>query len=204
MDEDEINYRVLRKIQKREQNSPKLSELKYTFYKDVLEYLKNLEKRLDKETSPQKKKILEEEVGNTKKIFLNIYEQREKKILLTAISKARGGKPSIENMVNLEKNLFEEILSIINESRNNVLSEKNEKINDGNELKKNTKKEKKPKKSSKDIRNDNPLIRIKEDVPEFIGTDKKKYDLKKNDVLSITPDMCKLLCKRERSEKIEM
>jgi len=202
MEEEEINYRVLRKIQKREQNSPKLSDIRYSFYKNVSDYLKNLEKRLKEETSSQKKKILKEEIENTKKIFLNIYEQREKKILLAAMSKARGGKPSITNMETIEKKLFDEIIEKINKMRDEISLKKNEKIKESkeNKITKDKNQEKEPDKNL----NNNSVIRIKNDVPEFIGTDKKKYNLKKNDILSTSPDICKILCKRGVSEKIEI
>jgi len=204
MDEDEINYRVLRKIQKQEQNSPKLSNLKYSFYKDVSEYLKSLEDRLKEETSTQKQKILEEEINNTKKIFLSIYEQREKKILLAAISKARGGKPNIENMKDLEKELFEKTLETINNSRTKVLTKDNKNENKKIEEKKPDEKKNEDKDSNDKPKNNNPIVRIKNDVPEFVGTDKKKYRLNKNDIISISPDLCEILCKRDISEKIEI
>jgi len=205
MDEDEISYRVLRKIQKQEQNSPKLSELKHLFYKDVSEYLNSLKDRLKEETSTQKQKILEEEIKNTKKIFLSIYEQREKKILLAAISKARGGKPSIEHMKELEKELFEKTLETINNSRTKILMKGNKSENKIIEEKKNDDIENKKKEvSSNKTKNKNPIVRIKNGVPEFIGTDKKKYRLNKNDIISISPDICKILCKRDISEKIEI
>ncbi len=90
MEEEEISYKTLRKIQQMEKNSPVLTELKTIFYSELLEYIENLNNRLERETSSQKKMLLKDEIQNTKKIAANIYEQREKKILLAAISKARG------------------------------------------------------------------------------------------------------------------
>ena len=205
MDEEEISYRLLRKIQKREQNSPKLSELRYSFYKNVSEYIQSLEKRLDDEKNQQKQRILEEEIENSKKIFLNIYEQREKKILLAAISKARGGKPSLENTADIEKELFDKILETVNSSRNNVLVKKNENIAvEKDDEPKEIEKKENEESEGKKIDNNNPVIRINNDVPEFIGTDKKKYKLRKDDILSASPDLCKILCKRNISKEIEM
>ncbi len=44
--DEEINYKILRKIQEIEKNSPILSELKLDFYRGFKEYLLNFNKRL--------------------------------------------------------------------------------------------------------------------------------------------------------------
>ena len=74
--DEEINYRTLRKIQEIEKNSPVLSELKQDFYNAFIGYVKNLNKRLDLEKSSQKQMLIRDEIENTKKIGINIYEQR--------------------------------------------------------------------------------------------------------------------------------
>jgi len=196
MDEQEINYRFLRKIQQTEKNSPKLSDIKSEFYKDISEHIENLEERLKDEKNTQKEKILKEEIIDLKKIVLNIYEQREKKILLAAMSKARGGKPSIENMIEIEKEFFNSLLENINQYRTTLLSKNQEKEQEN--------KKKVEKNEIKTKIDKKPVVRVTEDIPEFIGTDKKKYNLKKNDILSISPDMCKMIAKGKFCEKIEM
>ena len=181
-----------------EKNSPVLTELKPDFYNVLLEYLKNLDNRLDRETSAQKQILLKDEIQNTKKIATNIYEQREKKILLAAISKARGGNPDLKNMVNIEKNLFDTILDAIETSRKQFF--KKEQIE-----KKTTEQKKeliKPKKPDENKKNSNPIIIVTEDVPEFIGTNEKKYNLRKNDILSLPDDMCNMLFRRGVVKKI--
>ena len=100
--DEEINYKTLRKIQEIEKNSPVLSDLKPDFYKSFIGYLKILNKRLDLEKSSQKQILIRDEIENIKKIVINIYENREKKILLAAISKARGGNPDLKNIIQEE------------------------------------------------------------------------------------------------------
>ena len=199
MEEDEINYRLLRKIQQMEKNSPILTEIKSDFYINLSEYLENLKNRLQDETSSQKQTLLKEEIQNTQKIAENIYEQREKKILVAAISKARGGDPDLKNMIHIEKNLFNSVLNIMITSRKQFLKKESIK-------KKKTESEKeslKPKKSEKKQKNLNPIVRVTEDMPEFIGTNEKKYNLRKNDILSIPEDMSDMLSKRGVVEKIK-
>ncbi len=204
MDEEDINYRFLRKIQQLEKKSPKLSDITDDFYSEVLDYIKDLDKRLKNEDSKQKQRILEEEIDNTKKIFFSVYEFREKKIILAAMSKARSGKPAVENMIDSEKELFNNVLETIKNSREKNLSKKNEtKVKEEEKIEKKEEKGNNNdlKQKGKDL---NPIVRVKKDIPEFVGTDKKKYKLKKDDVLTISEDMCDMLSKRKACEKIEI
>lgn len=199
MEEDEINYRTLRKIQQMEKNSPVLTELKPDFYNVLLEYLKSLDDRLDRETTTQKQILLNDEIQNTKKIATNIYEQREKKILLAAISKARGGNPDLKNMIDLEKNLFDPVLNLMLDSRKKIIEIKTKENKSNNTKTVESREEKTEEKQE----NSNPIVRVTQDIPEFIGTDKKKYNLRNNDIVSLPEDMSDMLSKRGVVEKIK-
>lgn len=214
MEEEKINYRILRKIQETEKNSPILTELVPDFYGDLTEYLENLNNRLEKETAHQKQMLLNDEIQNTKKIAASIYEQREKKILLAAISKARGGNPDLKNMIDAEANLYESVLNVMLTSRKKYLEKETKKESEDTTktIATEEKREdeiveqpeiKEPVKTKETKqKNTNPIIRITKDIPEFIGTDEKKYNLKNNDVLSLPEDMGEMLLKRGAAEKI--
>ena len=182
-----------------EKNSPVLTELKPDFYNVLLEYLKNLDNRLDRETTTQKQILLKDEIQNTKKIATNIYEQREKKILLAAISKARGGNPDLKNMIDVEKNLFDPVLNLMLDSRKKIIEIKT-KENKSNDTKTVEPEEEKTEEKQE---NSNPIVRVTQDIPEFIGTDEKKYNLRNNDVVSLPEDMSDMLSKRGVVEKIK-
>ena len=200
MEDDEINYRALRKIQQMEKNSPILTDLRPDFYDNFSKYLENLNNRLESESSSQKQMLLKDEMQNTKKIATSIYEQREKKVLLAAVTKARGGNPDLKNMVNIEKNLFEPVLELMLNSRKKILE--NETIeNISNDTKAAEPAEEK--KTEEKQENSNPIVRVNQDVPEFIGTDEKKYNLRKNDLISLPEDMSDTLSKRGVVEKIK-
>jgi len=204
MDEEEISYKTLRKIQQTEKNSPVLTELKSDFYNTLSEYLENLSNRLERETSAQKQILLKDEIQNTKKIATNIYEQREKKILLAAISKARGGNPDLKNMIDMEKNLYDPVLDLMLKSRKNFLEEETQE-NKSHEVKTVESEEEptKSKKTEEKQENSNPIVRVTKDIPEFIGTDEKKYNLRNNDIISLPKDMSDMLSKRGAVKKIE-
>ena len=117
MNQEDIDYRTLRKIQQIEKNSPTLSKIDPNFYIEMSKYLKNLDKRTGKKPSSVKDQLLMDEIQNIKKIAISIYELREKKILLAAVSKARGGNPELTNMTDEEKNLYESVLNNMQDTR---------------------------------------------------------------------------------------
>ena len=200
--EEEINYISLRKIQEMEKKSPVLTDLTQNFYNDLSKFLKSLNSRLENEKSPQKTTLLTDEIQNISKIALNIYELREKKILLAAVSKVRGGNPELKNLTDEEKNLFNTVLTSMRNTRVKILKNKEK----NNEKTINNLDEEKPEEIKEPIEkneNNNPIVRVTQNIPEFIGTDKNKYNLRKDDVLSLPKDMSEMLLKRGAIEKIE-
>ncbi len=202
MEDEEINYRTLRKIQQLEKNSPVLSEIIPHFYQQLSTYLNNLDSRLRNEKLPQKQNLLKDEIENIKKISINIYEQREKKVLLAAVSKARSGNPDLKNMVDEEKNLYDSILNIMNKSREKFLEKKTEEIVEEEPKETGDEKTEEKVENDENIKNTNPILKVNKNIPEFIGTDKKKYNLRADDVLSVPEDMSEILLKKGVAEKI--
>lgn len=199
MNDDEINYKTLRKIQQIEKDSPTLTKIESDFYSSLSNYLKYLDSRLEKESSPQKQMLLTEEVQNTRKIATNIYEQREKKILLAAISKARRGEPDLKNLVDVERNLFDSILQLMVQTREELLNKKTREKEEKKTIESNAE----PKHENKKQENTNPVVMVTKDIPEFVGTDAKKYNLRKGDVVSLPQDMSNTLSKRDAVKEIK-
>jgi len=116
---DDTAYMTFRKIQLMEEKSPLLTKIEQKFYSKLSEFQKN------------PNNMTEKEIQNVEKIFVGICEIREKKIVQAALSKVRGGKPDLKNMLDEEKRLFDSIVDIILQSRKrffnkdrNVASEK--------------------------------------------------------------------------------
>jgi len=198
MDTDEINYKTLRRIQQTERNAPMLTKIDGGFYHALSQYVNGLEGRLKKESPSQKQMLLKEEIQNTRKITTNIYEQREKKILLAAISKARGGNPDLKHLIDKEQQLFDSVLELMTQSRKQLLNKESE------QGKKEEIKPVEPKNEEKENEtqeNTNPVVQITQDIPEFVGTDTKHYHLKKNDIISLPEDMSDTLAERGAARK---
>jgi DNA replication initiation complex subunit (GINS family) len=186
MNSDEINYKNLRKIQQLEKTSPLLSKINKNFYKDLSNYLSGIKAIIKKEENTDKIKLFREEINNTEKIALSIYENREKKIVQAALSRVRGGKPDLKNALEVEKKLFESIFKLIISTRDSTLKDKQ--CIDNND--------KKPIEEKLDEKNCNQMVRVLENIPEFVGTDMKTYHLRKDDILTISNEMLAPMIKR--------
>lgn len=216
MDEEENYYKTLRKIQQAEKNSPQITRINNEFYQDVTRFLHELENRLGKEKKPQKKMLLAEECQNIEKIIRNIYEQREKKIMLAAIAKARGGNPTIKTLLPEEKMFFDELYHNIVLFRKKIFmqdQEDEEEIEQSAEVQPASEKtenvspkKKEPKveeqKTKQNQSNMHPILRIVDDIPSFVGTDNNTYSLHKGDILSVPEDMADMLLNKKVAIKI--
>ena len=198
MDKDEINYKTLRKIQQIEEKTSILSKIDSEIYLNFSKYINNLNLRFENEKNEQRKIILKNEINNTKKIIKNIYDQREKKILLTIMSKVRGGDPNLKNLIKSEKILFESILEIVISMRQQIIENKIVKKDRSNNKKSNKKKN-----DDKIINDNNKIFLVKENIPEFIGTDTRRYNLRKNDIITLPKNTSKLLLKRQMAKEIK-
>lgn len=198
MDDNEINYKILRKIQKNEEENSILTKIDESIYNKIYFYLEKLNQRYKTEKNKQKKIIIKNEIDNTSKIIKTIYEMREKKILFAIMTKVRGGKPNLSNLVNSEKKLFDSILELLIQSRQNYIEKKicyNEKNNRKNIIKE---------KSENKINKENmKIIMVKENIPEFIGMDGNRYNLRKGDIITISKNTCDLLLKRKVVKEIK-
>ncbi len=187
---EEISYKTLRRIQQAEQTASGLTKIDTNFYRDVMAYVKNLEESVASEKNPTKLKLFSDEISNTKKIINSIYELREKKIVYNALSTVRSGTPDLKNLLEVEKRLFDSLVEQIRSSRQEIFEGKKESPQPE------TPKTKPVAPPPAREPNTNPIVRVVEDTPTFVGTDEKTYSLRKEDVLSIPPDTAGPLIKK--------
>ncbi|MGC8812169.1 MAG: hypothetical protein ACP5O8_01100 [Candidatus Aenigmatarchaeota archaeon] len=114
MPEETITFELVRKIQREEQASPKLTKLPENFHEKLALYLE------------QKRKISEEnrkvalELKNVKALVEDIFNRRERKIINQAIIAVRTKIPP-ENLTEEEKEFFESLVKTIGDRRKRVL-----------------------------------------------------------------------------------
>lgn len=182
---EEIGYREIRIIHQSEKKNAGLTEIRADFFKKTKEYINRLERTLNAEKDEHRKKLIEDELKSIRQILEDIYEIREKKIVLAALSKARGGKPDTRMFLENEKRLFDDILKCIENHRKIVFE-------DEKELSYEKSKEEK----------DRVLSLVKEDIPRFVGPDMKKYHLRRNDVVLLSKQLFEILEKKGVVERI--
>jgi len=103
---DEIlTHEMIRKIDKEEQLSQKLTRLPGDFAEKVKGYIKAKSELLD-----QKGASSMTEFQNTKGIIQGIMERRERKIMMLALSSVRTGIPP-ENLLEFEKEFFDKVIA---------------------------------------------------------------------------------------------
>jgi len=209
MDTAEITYKELRKLQEHEKKSPLLTKIHQTFYQQLHDYKKTLNTQAEQEENPQKQKLYKDEISNTQKIITNIYELREKKIVQAALSQTRGGTPDLNNMLDIERTLYENLTEQITLARQEILLNKKpvQQITSNTEIPPEKTKdepiERSPTAQPNEL-NNNQIVQVLQDIPEFIGIDMKKYNLRKNDVISLSEDMSKPLIKRKVVKPIKL
>ena len=124
-----ITYETLFELLRIEKNREDLQKLEESFFDDVRTYLND--KRLAFESkqsqsllfAADEKEKTRLELENIKKILKDLYDRREKKIIITALNKARSGVmlANTANMLPSERLLFDAINAALTEFRKNIL-----------------------------------------------------------------------------------
>jgi len=176
-----LSYSKLRNIEQNEKMASSLTDIGINFYQEAIGYIKKMEEKIENERikNPSSRKItlVSDELRNTKRILKNIFERREKKIVLAALISARTEEKPPENLTKEEKDFYNELLKILKENRKKIFEVRKKEF---------------------------AVLRILKDVPQFVGSDMKKYILKKEDVLSLPIEVAKILVERKAAEEIDI
>ncbi len=208
MSEDYYNYKTLRQLQQKEQKSPTPTTIPNDFYIKLERFVKNLEENFDENANVLKAKLYKQELSNTKKLAQSIYDLREKKIVSAALIAARNAKPDLSHFIEVELELYSKLLDSLQESRRSLSKEipkkkkqpsQKDQSRPANDVTSKTTKPSQPRavsSSPKEYLESTRIVRVLEDMPEFVGTDSKTYTLHKQDILCLPESMVPLLCKR--------
>jgi len=181
-----ITYNDIYEAARKERYSEQLQPLPKVFVEDVAEYLRD-----KREIALKDNEVFSDVIIKTKKqlenaitLFRELILRRRKKILTLVLIAAETGisKQDFENMLNFEKNLFEELMKAVDISDkklNGVLN-------------------------GKDATKKNELIVIKEDVEEFLGIDGDKMGpYEKNQIVNLPKPIAQILISDNKAEIVE-
>ena len=224
---EEMSFGKITQLYREERKNKRLSEISPIFYSQLAEYLSRLHDELssEKNKTSTKTKMLKDEIEKALKKAEHIYEYRERKIALSALSKASGGMPDEELMVKSERALHDDLVTLIKKYRDSFKKElmgkkaEDEEVETMQEGKiKDKEKDQKVESEKKAIeavkikegeaekgktKSENyAVVRIIEDIPPFAGLD-GEYNLKKEDVISLPKNIAKILCDKDKAVLIK-
>ncbi len=172
-----ITYNDIYEASRKERYSEQLQPLSKNFIKDVAEYLRDKKEIASKESDSFSEVILKtkKQLENAITLFKELMLRRRKKLLALVLIAAETGisKQDFDNMLNIEKGLFENLMKSIDSSD----KELNEEIN-GKKIKE----------------QNNELIIFLYSVDEFVGIDGGKMGpFEKGDIANIPKEIAKIL-----------
>ena len=183
-----ITYNDIYEAARKERYSEQLQQIPKNFISEVAKYMKDKKEIASKDSEDFSDVIMKtkKQLENAITLFKELIIRRRKKILnLVLIATETGiSKQDFENMLAIEKELFEELMNCMDISEKKL----NESFN-GN-------------KGEQTKSND--LVVFKENVEEFLGVDGEKMGpYSKGDIANISKEIAKILSDGGKVEIIE-
>lgn len=208
----------LRQAQADERRSEKLQELSDTFYEDAAEYIECLREDRDAYDDPYSDEAqrLNDALSSARQVTEAIYERRVGKVVKMASLAANGHTASEDRMTREEREMFDSIVTEIRTNQERIeetlegaLKERLSESEPEKEL------ESRPSPSSGSVpESENAsadtdaepdgytTVRVKESLPEFVGTDGREYSLGEEDVARIPEENARALCEKEAAVEV--
>lgn len=196
MAEEELTYKEICKKRRREEAKEDLVEIKEEFYNELSKYIRNKMDRYQDKKEKNKGKMgdrivkkIEKEIKNTRKMARNIYDKREGKIVLRALSDARRETKidDTSSMLPHEENLYFQIKEVLEKYRKNLLRH----VLFGEYGRKGEGK-------------NNKMVQLEEDVPEFVWKNNKKYGpFKKKRIANIPRELANFLIDKGKAKGVK-
>ncbi|MFH1365612.1 MAG: hypothetical protein ABIH28_03450 [archaeon] len=181
-----ITYNDLYEAARKERNFEQLQALPKKFIDEIREYLKEKKELASKEDDNFSDVILKtkKQLENAATLFKEIMRRRRKKILSLVLIAAETGisKQDFDNMLSVEKQLFEEMMKCISVSNKLIEGELNGK---------------------KEEVQQNELVVFKERIEEFVDMDGEKMGpFEKGQIANIPKEIAKILIEGEKVEMV--
>ncbi len=181
-----MTYNDIYEFARKERYSDQLQKLPKNFVKEVSDYLKEKKEIASKQDSSFSDVIVKtkKQLENAITLFKELILRRKRKILNLVLVAAETGisKQDFENMLQFEKNLFEDLMKSIDSSDKML----NDMMNGEQEEQK------------------NELIVFKDFVGEFVGIGGEKMGpFEKGQIANLPKEIVKILVESEKAEKVE-
>ena len=209
LDEDEkeisVSYETLFDLLKREKERADLQKLDENFFQYLIEFLKEKDRLLNESSlESEEKKNSERQLENIKKILIDLYGRREKKISGLALDKSKTKSTIVDTntLLKEEKQFFDDLIKLFDRYRHGILFN----ILDGKlpivEEKKETHQVEAPEKE-KEVKKNKKMIRFTNAVPKFVGEELEEYGpFEEEDIANLPIKIADLLVSKGRAEEI--
>ena len=207
-----MDINTMAEILRKEKRSPYLQEISKDFYSQLETFVTEFYKEYPLHTKERE---------NLEKIIADLYNARERKIVLSALSFSRFGKEQdITNLVPEEEKTFNDLLKILQSQReqflqfsskkssSSMIEKSNEKVKTENlkKVESETKTSEKPMNTKVSEKKTIPknTVRILEEIPQIVGVDGKTYgSFKAEDVVTLPEANAKIFIKKGMAELID-
>ncbi len=184
-----ITYNDIYEAARKERYSEQLQQIPKNFVSEVSKYMKEKKEVISKDSEDFSDVIIKtkKQLENATTLFKELIIRRRKKILNLVLVATETGisKQDFENMLSIEKDLFQELMNCMDASEKKL----NESFNGG--------------KGEEVVRN-NDLIVFLEDVEEFLGVEGDKMGpYIKGDIANIPKEIAKILSDGGKAQIIE-
>ncbi|MFA5176161.1 MAG: hypothetical protein WC413_02790 [Candidatus Nanoarchaeia archaeon] len=206
-----ITYDSLYETLRKEKINPELQELNPIFFKQVQRYVKDKEAILksqegkDSVFSSVEAQKTRKQIENSQKIFIELYERRESKIIQLAMFRSRTDSPhEFINMLPEEMELYKRISDELNAFRGSILNS----LLTGNlpslPISTETKDLKIPENQENTQNTSLKLVKFLNAVPKFVGDDLKVYGpFEEEDMANLPIKVANVLLENQRVELIQ-
>lgn len=124
MPEEEFTYDALRRVERQENTSPRLTKLESRFWERLGEHLERLrdefQRQQEEDPTARRTVVLADELRNTQRLAESIWSLREKKVVQAAMGavRRREGKASVpDHATGEERDLFVSVMEVMVSAR---------------------------------------------------------------------------------------
>lgn len=202
-----ITYETLFELLHREKERTDLQKMEPAFFSDVIGYIKDKKKILgakDSTFAQEERRKTERQLENIYKIIKEIYERREKKIILLALDKSRTKSNLIDtsSLLKEEKVVFEALSDLLDTYRDSILySVLNEQMPFMQPIAKAPKEEFRP---ASELKKPTKLVRFISYMSKFVGPELEEYGpFDEEDIASLPFEVADVLISKGKAEEIK-
>lgn len=182
-----ITYNDIYEAARKERYSEQLQQIPKNFVEEIAVYLKEKKELASREDDVFSELVVKtkKQLENTITLLRELVLRRRKKILALVLIAAETGisKQDFENMLDIEKTLFEELMKCVDASDKKL----NEVLN-----------------GKKEESQKNELVIFKEDVGEFVDLEGEKIGgFEKGQIANIPKEIAKILIEDNKAERVE-